>query len=347
MTFVIRPHERESFKRCRRAWDLGARTRQNYEPVGPRRALEVDAAVRAALAVYYFPGMWEWDREIVLPLVREAFVRSMQDQRAALGQDDDDFFWRDRFLEGRALLERYFTWAPTVDRFVPVRVDTDFTVNVPDPVDPERGLTTAAGEPVEYAGRIDALIVDGEDKYWMMEHRTVVGTGAWAGVDQLLLDERSISFCWAWELFFVGMRIAGVIYNELRLDSLGDFEAEVAPVTEPAPGVVQESNSFARRTRVPRTPAELESHRVQMARDVLDMSDPAVRIYPHPSPENCGACEYVAPCLAMSKGVDPAGVLAAAYRPRPAEQLQEGRLGGVTWSMGRGAAPPKFRQDRE
>jgi hypothetical protein len=343
VTFVIRPHERESFKRCRRAWDLGARARQNLEPVEGRRAIDVGAAVRSALAVYYFPGMWEWDRDIVHPLAREAYARSMQEQRAALGHDENDFGWQDRFLEGRALLERYFAWAPTVDRFSPVRVETDFSVHLPDPADPERDIVTITGAPLQFDGRIDALVIDPEDKYWMMEHRTVMGAGAWTETDQLLLEERITSFCWAWELFFLGMRIAGVIYNELRLDSLADFGFDDDP-REPVPGVVQETTSFACRTRVSRTGQELRAHRTQMTIEGLAMSDPAVAIYPHPTPANCGACDYVAPCLAMSTGTDPTEILASAYRRRPAEELQEGRLGGVTWSIGRGAAPPKFKQ---
>jgi len=39
--------------------------------------------------------------------------------------------WREQLDEGRALLARYFEWAPTVDRFAPVLVETDFEVNVP------------------------------------------------------------------------------------------------------------------------------------------------------------------------------------------------------------------------
>jgi hypothetical protein len=43
-------------------------------------------------------------------------------------------------------------------------------------------------------------------------------------------------------------------------------------------------------------------------------------------------------------GDDPAPILAGSFRARDPER-EAGRLGGVTWSMNRGAAPPRFRAD--
>jgi len=34
------------------------------------------------------------------------------------------------------------------------------------------------------------------------------------------------------------------------------------------------------------------------------------------------------------------------FWPRPAGNTEEGRLGGRSWAMGRGATPPKFGRDR-
>jgi hypothetical protein len=68
--YVIRSSDRATFKQCRRAWDLGSRSRQNYELAQPARAFDFDQAMRDALALYYFPGMWAWNREIVVPMDR-------------------------------------------------------------------------------------------------------------------------------------------------------------------------------------------------------------------------------------------------------------------------------------
>src|SRR6476646_3370926 len=106
VAWVVTADERASFKRCRRAWDLGARTRRGLEPIA---APLHDRSVHDALAVHYFPGMWAWDRTIVRPLVLKAAGRAAP------------------------LVERYVDWAAGIDDFEPLRVDSDFDAHVPDP----------------------------------------------------------------------------------------------------------------------------------------------------------------------------------------------------------------------
>jgi len=76
--YVLRPREMATYRRCRRAWDFGARIRQNYIPALPPRVFDFDKAVHDALAVYYFPAMDDWDRSIVRPLALKGFFRSME-----------------------------------------------------------------------------------------------------------------------------------------------------------------------------------------------------------------------------------------------------------------------------
>jgi hypothetical protein len=60
-----------------------------------------------------------------------------------------------------------------------------------------------------------------------------------------------------------------------------------------------------------------------------DMTDPAVRIYPNASWENCSSCAYRQPCLAITQGVDENAILEASYRKRVSEDFEPGRLGSV------------------
>jgi len=60
--YIIRPWERRLFLGCRRAWNFGAHERQGLEPAGPTGFIDLEQAVKDALAVYYFPGMWDWNR---------------------------------------------------------------------------------------------------------------------------------------------------------------------------------------------------------------------------------------------------------------------------------------------
>jgi len=165
------------------------------------------------------------------------------------------------------------------------------------------------------------------------------------------------------------MRISGTIHNELRLTGEPPDPAE--PVRRPrAPRtfaqaraqhrrmyaraehvpdevVSEEGGGMFRRTRIPRSRAVLEDLGRRLATEALDMLDPALTVYPAPTPEHCGACHFRAPCLALNEGADAEAVLAAEYRTRPPEAPPEGRLGAVTWSMNRGAAPPPQWRNRD
>lgn len=349
MVLVITASDRQAFKRCRRAWDFGSRLRQNLEPADRGAAPDLARALVDALAVWYFPGMWEWDRAIVRPLALEGYHRAVagwppgSEQVAAAGD---------------ALLGRYFEWAQTVDHFTPVRVETEFQVSVPDPADPVRDLVGADGSAVHFAGRVELLVVDELDLYWLVVHR--IG-GGWADLDELLLDERGASFCWAWERAFLGMNVAGTIYNELRTDVDVDRLPPVPPMgtTAPAPvtghrrmyvradhpadpEILREGDDVFRRTRIRRGPVEMERVRHKLALEARDMTSTGLALYPSPTWDVCAPCHFRSPCLALDTGDDPGGLVAAHYRPRPPRAPAEGRLGAVTWSIGRGAAPPAF-----
>jgi PD-(D/E)XK nuclease superfamily len=376
--YVIRSSDRKMFKCCRRAWDLGSRSRQNYEPVQPTQAFDFDKAMHEALALYYFPGMWEWNREVVIPMVLEGFIRSMREQRdrclkrRAFSAEEEQA-WNEHLEIGESILVHYSEWAPATDRFEPIRVAPDFEVNIPDPTLPGQDLVAPDSTPVvpiRYRGRFDALAMDGHDAYWIIEHR--IGE-AFADLDLLLLDEQSVAACWAWQIFCPGMRIAGVIYNELRkavpvrlgatalparsvLTQQGALKRRTPPaqlrglyrkaVQEPEKRIEQQGNEFFRRTQIARSQNELESAGRQIALEVFEIADPQLRLYPNPVWENCSRCDYRQPCKAMYEGTDAAAILATSYRKRSDDEFEPGRLGGSTWSMDRGAIPPKFEKEK-
>jgi hypothetical protein len=366
MAYRFTPADRAAFKRCRRQWDFGARERQNLEPAEAAAAPGLERAVRDALAVYYFPGMWDWQRSVVLPLVLQGLARSLGGPAAAAGD----------LAAGRALLSRYFEWAPAVDRFSPVQVETAFEVNLPDPAGGDRELVLADGHPIRYRGRVDLLAGDEHDRYWVVAHRLVDRFGT---AEELLLDEELVAACWAMERFYPGIRIAGTIHNEVlrpegpappaapgrrrRLRrparrhqrgipqheasgggrSLPYARRGAARARPPDPVPVRtEGDGAFRRTRILRDRAELEAMGARLAAEALDMVDPGLPLYPNPAPEHCGGCPFVAPCLAMERGQDVAAVLEAGYRDRGPERIESGRLGAATWGTGRGAAPPRF-----
>jgi hypothetical protein len=379
MPYVVSAAERASFRRCRRQWDFGAGTRQDLEPLHRPALPDLDRAVRDALAVYYFPGMWDWDRGVRLPLVAQELERALTRQRQRSPDDAASGAWQEALDQGRALLDRYVAWAPGADRFSPVLVETDFEVDVFDPDRPGAGLVTAAGENVRYTGRIDLMAVDAHDAYWIVRHR-VVGED-WPPTGQLAGDEEALAACWAWEQFYLGMAVTGTVYNELRLTSAGPRRRAGRPWRrfgsrasggrpavrqhEPSGGgrsvpqhrrmyaqaraprrvepIEQRTEDGFRRTWLRHAPADVAAAGRRLGADAAEMTGADVEVYPVPSAANCPPCPYFEPCRALQAGRDAQPILRSQYRKRPAVPPQEGRLGGRAWGLGRGAAPPKFR----
>jgi hypothetical protein len=329
--------------------------------------LNVDRALRDALAVYYFPGMWDWNRAVVLPLVSQALEKAL-----ASGGTPAEFGGRAGAL--RQLLESYVDWAPSVERVAPVLVEVDYDVGLLDPDQPGSGLFTPSGDNVRYRGRVDLLAVDEHDAYWVVRHRVVK---EWTPLDTLVRDEEALAACWAWEQFYIGMEIRGTIHNEMRLPeggvqkgaasdqergglaqhegsgggrSVPQHRRLYAKASEPeAPDrVVHDTGPLFRRTWIRRSHTEIRQAGRQLAAEARSIFDPDVAVYPSPSDTACRRCPFAAPCLALyeGRGADAEAILRSSYRLRPAEEDVEGRLGGVTWSLGRGAAPPRFPERR-
>jgi hypothetical protein len=352
MVYRIHASDRTAFKRCRREWDLSSPHRRNLEPIPQSGSIDLNQALRDALAVYYFPGMWEWNRAIVQPLVHQALERSVRGQPETAA---DNQAQQEALARGHALLDAYATWAPAVDDFTPIRIDTDFEVNIPDPATPGAHLLTPDGEEIRYSDRVDLLAIDSDDAYWVVQHRLV--TDGWADHDALQLDERTITWCWAWPLFYLGMQITGTVYNEIRADP-----GQPGPVAPQQAGhqQVHHRRMYARsgtvtgerlhaegtdafhRTHIRRGEAELAAAGACLATEISTATSTDLKIYPSPEPGVCARCSYRSPCLVLNQGDDATAELSRSYRHRSPEPVQEGRLGGVTWSMNRGAAPPRW-----
>jgi hypothetical protein len=356
MDYRISAEERSRFKRCRRQWDFASPHRRDLEPTDAAFSA-VPIAIEDALAVYYFPGMWDWPAETVLPLVRKGFHRAMTERSGSQAEVE----------AGATVLERYLAWAPTVDEFAPIKIAHDVEGLVPHPSQPDRGLVTPEGRRITYTDRVDLLAIDADDAYWVVRHLVV---DQWQDLNALLLDEVAVASCWAWEQTYLGMEIAGTIHNEIRLGA--------APQDEPAPdlphgrasrgtvaqhdpsgggrsipqhrrlytrgggltaveGIQQRVAGPVRRTRIRRTPEEIQGMARRISAEAIEMTDPEIEVYPNPA-EHCARCAFVAPCVALTKGHDPASATGYRKRPAGAGGLTP-RLGGETWSFGRGAAP--------
>lgn len=313
------------------------------------------AAVKDALAVYYYPGTWDWPHELKQSLVHKVAKRSLDEADAAQG-----------LQSAMALLDTYDAWASTIDDFAPVKVEHEVQGLLPDPRDPQQGLQITDGSAAIYACRIDLLAVDAADEYWVVVHRIV---DEWQDLEMLIRDEAAVAQCWAWEQEYLGMEISGTIHNEVRLtgplDQPSSDHVNIANRVRQSEGsgggrsipqhrrltartaraddsgrVLQCTVGLLRRTRIRRSRAEIGAVGMLIGAEALDMSrEPA--IYPTFAP-HCQTCEFSSPCRALTEGADPEPLLAAHFRRHPSEDRRKPRLGQSTWGFGRGAAPPQW-----
>jgi len=357
-TIVVRPKEMEVFRACRRQWDFDSRMRQNLVPVKPARMFDFDLAMHQALAVWYFPAMDDWSRMIVRPVALKGFDRKMREDRGAYAEYhpitpemDEEF---EKYLKlGEAVLSRYFDWATGADDLDSILADEDIWAAVPDPENPENDLGSVdRRREIRYFGRIDQVMSTPDDEYWVVDHRVV--WDEFTDEDELLNDTRTLLGQKALEIAYPQLRIAGTVYNELRIGR-GEIDG-AAPSPEPAgedmrdhskgarhlnfrrvakaieskyaddgsDHVVQrEGNDYVRRTYITRSRATLAPIARQMATDAILVRDDDIEIYPDPAPEKCAACLFVVPCRMLDEGADVDAYLAAHFRRRTEEEFDE------------------------
>jgi hypothetical protein len=178
--------------------------------------------------------------------------------------------------------------------------------------------------------RIDLVVIDDHELYWLVEHRIVTGS-QWPELDQLRLDEQALTRSWAWQLHFLA-QLEGTIHNELRAAvpvAAGKPKVNVRAVPGPAGITTQRATESFRRTHIPRAELEIARHGTAIALQIQDMTDPALRMYPNPSWENCSTCAYRSPCVAITQGIDERPILDVSYRKRVSGDFELGRLGSV------------------
>ena len=358
MDYRITADDRARFKRCRRQWDFASPNRRDLEPVGLVDPA-LPAALKDALAVYYYPGTWDWPRDLTYSLVHKALARSLEEAGAL-----------DQLESGAALLDCYDAWAQTVDDFAPMRIGHDLDVLVPDPREPGRGLSTDDGSAVIYSCRVDLLAIDSADDYWVVRHQVV---DDWQDADALVRDELAVAACWAWEQDYLGMQIAGTIHNEVRVGGPHDRPAahsegppRAVAQCEPSGGgrsipqhvrasartsaqasraqranrTEQQTAGVLRRTKIRRTRDEIGAVGATIGAEAIAMfGGPAI----HPTyAAHCDVCAFRVPCLALTAGSDSESLLAKSFRRRPVADRPKPRLGQATWGFGRGAAPQQW-----
>jgi hypothetical protein len=336
--------------------------RRDLVPLARAAPFDFDQAVHAGLAAYYLPAMDDWSRSIVRPLAVEGFRRAMREARAAYEDAatldaEAAAAWERHVRLGELVLHHYFAFAAAFDDFDSVLADEDLWVPVPDPDHPGRELGTPDGRPVRFLCRLDQLISDDDDEWWVVDHR--VGRDEWADDAFLVGDLDTVRTWWALEVAYPQIYVAGTVHNELLVTS-DHAELDVPPdgaeldrrdmaagarhanlrrapltpeerivwaaVDRPDEIVHREAVGPNRRTWIRRGRGDLHTVGLDLGEEAVAMLAADVPVPPTPDEEVCGRCPFLQPCLVMEGGGDPKPVLAARYRPRRADEFDEAGL---------------------
>lgn len=341
---AIHTSDRISFKRCRRRWDLGSLLRQRWRPIEKPTPLAFGTSIHKALEVLYKPETWNWlwdDRAWILyENVVATFLadhdREKADYLKLMGRESLDEEQQAKYRELRTLGERmlrgYFKWHRDRDKDLrPIASELSFRVPILD----EEGNTIydSKGRALVYQGRIDLLVQDKWNEYWIWDHKTTARLED--AVAHLELDEQLGSYNWALQKQ-LKIKIAGNVYNELykgfaepparnkvqrqgrwfSVNKQQDTSYELYKQTllendeplEPYEDILRylkvEGKTYFRRTQVHRSQAELREMEERIRNEALDMIDPNIRIYPNPNRFSCQWCHFRSVCLAMNDDTD-------------------------------------------
>ncbi len=338
--YIIRTSDRLAFKRCRRAWDLGSKLRQDYEPNKRARPLDFGTAIHAGLQAYYDPRSWHdkdvkeigciFDFENTLKQQRKEYEELMGPMDPA--QEEE---WNEDWELGHKMLQNYFLWAPKVDKFTPVQVEIEFEVPVKRPDGTHLHINNL---PVMYQGRLDLLLKDEYGDYWILDHKT---TAQFGSLEWLAFDEQCKSYAWAIQEM-LNIQIAGVIYSQLRkkaphepqvlksgklsVNKQQDTTYEIFIVTCEKLGqnpeqyqdyldhLLESPKVFFRREAVRYNQAELRNMGVQIFQESIEMLN-SPQIYPTGG-NGCNFCDFRAPCLAMNEDSEVDWVMKELYHKR-------------------------------
>lgn len=254
---------------------------------------------------------------------------------------------------GQGMLLHYWDYVDrhNMDRFTPVATEISFSVPIFHPDDVEAlfpelcrqaRMDGYAGAIIVYKGRIDLLLQDDWGEYWIWDHKTTSRVKDTMGF--LEMDEQLGSYNWAAQQM-LGIKIAGNVYAELfkgyplppqrmKVQRLGrnystnkqyPTSYDLAKETLEKAGedmtlyedylqfLKEEGIPYVRRTPVHRNQHELTEIGQRIKDEVIEMLDPNLKMYPHPTPFACDHCPFRMPCVATNDGSDVEWILQTNY----------------------------------
>jgi hypothetical protein len=230
--YVIRTSDRESFKKCRRAWYYSSPLGKNLESVVLNQHLMFGIVIHKGMEAFYAPETWEQPTEALTVLSINAFKFALGEYANAEAEakyrgelpTEREEYYLEKLELGTNMLKHYGKHYAVRDRqeiegepalFKPLAVEWKFQVPI---IDPKGEPLAVDGKAVVYQVRLDMLALHEDGSVWIWDHKTA---GSIDNDGQFLdLDTQMSSYLWALhiynELHNHQWEIGGVIYNELE-----------------------------------------------------------------------------------------------------------------------------------
>ena len=286
---IISVTEREEFKRCRRRWDYSSNNRQGLQPITPGVSLSLGTLIHAALADWTIEcyNVNSGVRTVSTPpdLVaifmrrgNEAIdtAKANYQKNVGLAPSDSELASLYESIElGMAMMKNYqdqWTW-PFATRWSLYGTEQEFIIRIP-------------GTDHYLKGKLDGVVVDHNDRLWVVEHKTYSMRPR-----QQVLDNNNqfLAYLWLLKQYVPNEKIGGIAYD-------GMWKKAKPSKNEPL-------ESLFCRILLTRSDYELAEFARNLYFEVMDMAvDPSV--YYNRRWEGCYDCPYEKLCTATSKGDD-------------------------------------------
>lgn len=289
----------DTWRRCKRKWDLGSLHRQSLTKIVPSSALSLGTAIHHALA--------EWlrnpDQHPTIPYfesVNAMVERAKLVYRKQMGFNMDDTALQpiaDIIELGKSMLENYVDYwgSPLPQDWKLIAYEQKAIVPIP--------LT-----PHFLQGRLDAIAQDQHGQLYVVDHKTY---NSRINQDGLLMTDQFCGYTWMLtQLHLSSQPIAGLAYDGMWKRA--------------APPKGSTMNDLFTRINIPFNQHQLDEYALFTAMQATEMaSDPFIytnRTWDARCQWDCQALEL---CNAMTKGEDDGYIRASQYTTRSDDTLDD------------------------
>ena len=269
--------ERQSFKRCRRAWDYSSTNRQRLESIIPKPALGLGTLIHRTHAKWIICPECDPDQIFIddAALEIERIKNRYKKRVGAMPNDEEMRDTIDSVVLGRAMLRNYKSYYGS-----PVPADmkafaNEQTLNVPVP-----------GTNHRLVARMDTILQDNKGNLWIRDLKTYTHKQS----DQdLQMNDQFLAYQWMLDSLGMG-RVAGVLYDGMYKRA------------EPVRGKGLED--LFHRIRISRNSEELEEFGKFLQHEISDMVNNPI-LYTNRRWEGCTRdCQFLKLCIAESRDED-------------------------------------------